>query len=149
MNFPSKRKKAIAFLNLVVAISVLVAVTLVTNTEFILPPFLATAATKYPDPDWRMYRSTAILLSYLLCGAIAVVFSAFGLHGILMATVASFVAFGVSVGLNVEHPPAILAAFLGVLERVGPLYIVHPVVTGVITIEGVNYLLTKYVEPKI
>ncbi|AHC52224.1 hypothetical protein SUSAZ_10185 [Sulfolobus acidocaldarius SUSAZ] len=149
MYFPSKQKKIVAILNLIISISALVAITVITNTEYILPPLLATAATKYPDPDWRMHRSIVILFSYVLCGIIGVVFSLFNLYGIVMATIASFIAFIISVSINVEHPPAILASFLGVLEKVNPLYIIHPIITGVIVIEGLNYLLTKYVEPKI
>ncbi|BBG23127.1 hypothetical protein IC006_0411 [Sulfuracidifex tepidarius] len=149
MQFPSKKKKAASVLNLVISISVLVAVTVTTKTEFILPPFLATAATKYPDPDWRMNRSVVILFSYVLCSVIGLAFSLLGLHGIIMASIASFISFSLCVLMNIEHPPAVLATFLGVLERVHLFYIVHPIITGVIIVEGVNYLLTKYVEPRL
>ncbi len=149
MYFPSKRKKIIAVLNLVISISILVTVTVLTKTEFILPPFLATAATKYPDPDWRMHRSIIIMVSYVICSAIGLAFSLLDLSGIVMATIASFVSFSICVVINVEHPPAVLATFLGVLERVKVLYIIHPIVTGVIIVEGIDYLLTKYVEPRI
>lgn len=149
MYFPSRKKKIIAILNLIISISILVSITVITNTEFILPPFLATAATKYPDPDWRMHRSIIILFSYIICGLVGLTFSLFYLHGIIMATIASFIAFIICVLINIEHPPAILATFLGVLERVNALYIIHPIITGVIIVEGINYLLTKYVEPMI
>jgi len=149
MYFPSKKKKLVAILNLIISISILVAITIITNTEFILPPFLATAATKYPDPDWRMHRSIIILFSYTICGLVGLIFSLFHLYGIIMATIASFIAFSICVLINIEHPPAILATLLGVLERVNVLYIIHPIITGVIIVEGINYLLTKYVEPRI
>ncbi len=148
MQFPSKRK-IVSLLNLVISISVLVAVTVLTNTEFILPPFLATAATKYPDPDWRRARSFVVLSSYIICSAVAIAFSLLGLQGIVVATIASFISFSVVTLLNIEHPPALLATFLGVLERVKVIYIIHPIITGVVIVEGVNYFLTKYVEPRI
>ncbi|TRM83464.1 HPP family protein, partial [Sulfolobus sp. A20-N-F6] len=34
-------------------------------------------------------------------------------------------------------------------EKVKLFYILHPVLTGVIVIEGVNYLLVRYLEPKL
>ncbi|ARM74785.1 HPP family protein [Acidianus manzaensis] len=149
MYFPSKKKKIISIINLIISISLLVAITVYTRTEFILPPFLATAATKYPDPEWRRYRSYNILISYLLSGAIAVIFCLFGLYGLTFGVLASFISFIIEVVVNIEHPPSILASLLGVLEKVNPLYLIHPILSGVIVVEGINYLLTKYVEPKI
>jgi len=145
----TNKKKIISILNLVISISLLVSVTVITHTEFILPPFLATAAIKYPDPDWRMYRSMPILISYLISAVIAVLFVLFSLQGLVFAILASFLSFIIEVIINIEHPPSILASLLGVLEKVSPLHIIHPVLTGVLIEEGVNYLLTKYVEPKL
>ncbi|MCI2413991.1 MAG: HPP family protein [Candidatus Aramenus sp.] len=149
MFLPSKKKKLLAVLNLMISISILVAITVETRTSFILPPFLATAATKYPDPDWRSCRTRIIFASYLLCGAIGVAFSYLGLYSVVMASLASSLAFALCVIINVEHPPAILATFIGVLERQKAFYLLHPVLSGVIVVEGVNYLLSKYLEPKL
>ncbi|MBP1357319.1 MAG: HPP family protein [Sulfolobus sp.] len=146
---PSKKKKFIAVLNLVVSISLLVVITVLTKTEFILPPFLATAATKYPDPDWRRFRSFSVIVSYLLSATIAVIFVFFSLTTLLFCVIASFLSFIIEVLINVEHPPSILASFLGVLQKVSSTYLIHPVLTGVIVVEGINYLLTKYVEPRL
>ena len=145
----TNKKKIVAILNLVISISLLTFITIITHTEFILPPFLATAATKYPDPDWRMHRSMPILISYLISAVVAVLFVLFSLYGLIFAVLASFISFIIEVAINIEHPPSILAALLGVLEKVSPLYIIHPVLTGVLIEEGVNYLLTRYVEPKL
>ncbi|BCU67922.1 HPP family protein [Sulfolobales archaeon HS-7] len=144
------RKKALAILNLIISISILLILTILTNTEFILPPFLATSATKYPDPDWRRTRSIVIVVSYVICAVVAVCFSLFStllnLNSLLIATLASFVSFTITSLLDFEHPPAILATFLGVIEKVKLLYVIHPVLTGVIVVEGCNYLLSKYLE---
>jgi len=145
----TNKKKIISILNLVISISLLVSLTVITHTEFILPPFLATAATEYPDPDWRMYRSMPILISYLISAVIAVLFVLFSFHGLVYAVLASFISFIIEVVVKIEHTPSLLATFLGVLEKVSPLYIIHPVLTGVLIEEGVNYLLTRYVEPKL
>ncbi len=139
----SKKKKISAILNLVISISILLILTIYTKTTFILPPFLATAATKYPDPDWRLHRSIVIIMAYLLSGAIAVIFVLVGLYGIIFAIIASFISYMLQILSNIEHPPSILATFLGVLERVNPLFILHPVLSGIIIVEGVNYLLSK------
>ncbi|WP_369611325.1 HPP family protein [Sulfurisphaera javensis] len=147
--FPSRKKKTIAILNLIISISLLFIVTVLTHTEYILPPFLATAATKYPDPDWREYRSFPIMISYLISSVIGVLFVLLSLTGLLMAMISAFVSFIIEVLINIEHPPSILASFLAVLEKVSPLFILHPVLTGVIIVEGVNYLLTRYIEPLI
>ena len=142
-------RKLTAVLTLVISIGILTAITIITNTEFILPPFLATAATKYPDPDWNRHRSLVILTSYLLSGAVGVAFSLLHLYGLILAVVASFASFIIMVIINIEHPPAVLATFLGILRRVGPTYLLHPIMTGVLIIEGINYLITRYVEPKL
>ena len=149
MKSPSKKKKVVSVINLVTSISILVVITSLTRTEFILPPFLATAATKYPDPDWRRPRSFSIIASYVICSLIGVAFSLFHLYGLVFASVAAFLSFTICVVIDIEHPPAILATFLGVLEKVGPLYILHPVLTGVVVIEGVNYIMSKYGEQKL
>ncbi|TRM76658.1 HPP family protein [Sulfolobus sp. E5] len=142
-------KKIVSVLNLIISISLLVLITIITRTEFILPPFIATASTKYADPDWKMNRNLTVLSSYLLCSVIAVLFSLFNLSSIVYATLASFLSFLVEVVLNIEHPPSLLVTFLGVLEKVKLFYILHPILTGVIVIEGVNYLLVRYLEPKL
>ncbi|MFP3065309.1 MAG: hypothetical protein RXR59_07220 [Sulfolobus sp.] len=64
----------------------------------------------------------------------------------MIAVLAAIIAFGIELLLDIEHPPSILAAFLGVLERVSPLYILHPVLAGVLIIEGVNFLLSKMIK---
>ncbi|MBB5253644.1 HPP family protein [Sulfurisphaera ohwakuensis] len=143
------KKKVISIVNLITSMSLLTFVTIITHTEFILPPFLATAATKYPDPDWRRIRFFNIVFSYLISSVIAVLFIYFNLTGLVMALLASFVSFIMEVIINIEHPPSILACFLGVLEKVKFIYILHPVLSGVIIEESVNYILTKYVEPKL
>jgi len=132
-----------------ISISLLASLTVITHIEFILPPFLATAATKYPDPDWRMHRSVPILISYLISAVIAVLFVLFSFHDLVFAVLASFISFIIEVAVNIEHTPSLLATFLGVLEKVSPLYVLHPVLTGVLIEEGINYLLTRYVEPKL
>ena len=144
-----KAKKVTAAINLITSISVLVFITVITKTTFILPPFLATAATKYPDPDWRRPRSFSVLISYMICATVGVIFSLLHLYGLVFATIASFISFIIMITIDVEHPPAVLATFLGVLEKVTPFYLLHPVLTGVIVVEGVNYLVTRYLEPRI
>ncbi|BFI75596.1 HPP family protein [Sulfurisphaera ohwakuensis] len=143
------KKKVISIVNLITSMSLLIFVTIITHTEFILPPFLATAATKYPDPDWRRIRFFNIVFSYLISSIIAVLFVYLDLTGLVMALLASFVSFITEVIINIEHPPSILACLLGVLEKVKFIYILHPVLSGVIIEESVNYILTKYVEPKL
>lgn len=71
------RFKLIAVLNLAVSSFLLVYITYLTHTEFILPPFLATATTKFPDPAWRFHRSVTIITSYVLAAIISVLFSSF------------------------------------------------------------------------
>lgn len=148
MKFPLLKKKITTLLNLVISITLLLEITLLTHTEFILPPFLATAATKYPDPDWKMNRSYSIIASYILSGTMAVIFVSFGLTNLVMAIIGSFVTFIIEILFNIEHPPSILSTFLGILEKVGPLYLLHPVLSGVVLIEGVNYLISKYLESR-
>ncbi|QIW22982.1 HPP family protein [Sulfolobus sp. S-194] len=143
------KKKVISIVNLITSMSLLTFVTIITHTEFILPPFLATAATKYPDPDWRRIRFFTIVFSYLISSVVAILFVYIGFTGLVMALLASFVSFITEVITNIEHPPSILACFLGVLEKVKIIYILHPVLSGVIIEESVNYILTKYVEPKL
>lgn len=110
---------------------------------------MATSATKYPDPDWRRWRSYPIIFSYILSGIIAVIFVTLGLKGLIIAILGSFIAFIIEVIINIEHPPSILATFLGILEKQKFIYLFHPILTEVIIIEGTNYLITKYIEPKL
>ncbi|MDT7876617.1 MAG: HPP family protein [Sulfolobaceae archaeon] len=141
----NKKPKLLAFLNLVISISIITIASIETHVTFILPPFLATASTKFPDPEWRFRRSIVIILSYLISAIIAVLFVFLG-SKIMIAVLAAIIAFGIELLLDIEHPPSILAAFLGVLERVSPLYILHPVLAGVLIIEGVNFLLSKMIK---
>ncbi len=149
MQFPSKKKRIASIINLVVSISLLLIITVLTRTEFILPPFIATAATKYPDPDWRRPRSFNVILSYLVCGAIGECLSLLGLYTLTFAVIAVFLAFAISVLIQIEHPPALLATFLGVIDKAGVIYLLHPILSGVVIIEGVNFLVTRYIEPSL
>ncbi|NON62817.1 HPP family protein [Acidianus sp. DSM 29099] len=138
-----------ALLNLIISILFLTWITIITKTAFILPPFLATAATKYPDPDWRLHRSIIILTSYIVSATIGIIFSFFGLAGIFFAVVGSILSFLIQISFDIEHPPSILATFLGVLEKVKFFFLIHPIISGVIIIETVNYLFTRFLEPKL
>jgi len=85
-----------------------------------------------------------VITSYLLSATVGVVFVLLHLdQGILMAVLASTLAYGIELILNIEHPPSVLATFLGILERASPTYILHPVLAGIVVIEGVNYLLSR------
>ncbi len=138
----AKKYKVFAFINLVISISIVTILSVETHVEFILPPFLATAGTKLPDPAWRLQRSLVVIFSYILSATIAVIFVFIG-SGIFIAVFASMISYGIELLLNIEHPPSILATFLGVLEKVSPLYILHPVLAGIITIEGINFMISK------
>ena len=142
----AKKYKVFAFLNLVIAISIVTILSVETHVAFILPPFLATAATKLPDPAWKFQRSLVIISSYLLSAVIAVTFVALIGSGIFIAVIASIISYGIELILNIEHPPSILATFLGVLEKVSPFYVLHPVFAGVVTIEGINFALSKLMK---
>lgn len=145
--FRINKKKIASLLNLVISISILVVITVITHTEFVLPPFLATATTKYPDPDWRKSRSYNVIVSYLLAGTVAVIFSLINLTGITMGVIGAFIAFALEIIINIEHPPSILATFLGILQKVNPFYLLHPILSGILVVEAVNYLMTRYLEP--
>jgi len=141
---PVGKHKLLAFLNLMVSTTLVALITVETHVAFILPPFIATAATKIPDPAWRLHRSIVVITSYLLSATVGVVFVLLHLdQGILMAVLASTLAYGIELILNIEHPPSVLATFLGILERASPTYILHPVLAGIAVIEGVNYLLSR------
>jgi len=140
-----RKYKLFAFLNLGISITIVTFASIETHVAFILPPFLATAATKLPDPAWKFQRSLVIISSYLLSASIGVIFVLLG-SGIFIAVLASIIAYGIELILNIEHPPSILATFLGVLERVSPIYILHPVLVGVLTIKGINYLISRMMK---
>ncbi|PVU75278.1 HPP family protein [Acidianus hospitalis] len=140
-----RKYKLFAFLNLAISITIVTFASIETHVTFILPPFLATAATKLPDPAWKFQRSLVIISSYLLSASIGIIFVLLG-SGIFIAVLASIIAYGIELILNIEHPPSILATFLGVLERVSPIYILHPVLVGVLTIEGINYVISRIMK---
>ncbi|MFP3164104.1 MAG: HPP family protein [Acidianus hospitalis] len=137
--------KLFAFLNLAISITIVTFASIETHVAFILPPFLATAATKLPDPAWKFQRSLVIISSYLLSASIGIIFVLLG-SGIFISVLASIIAYGIELILNIEHPPSILATFLGVLKRVSPIYILHPVLVGVLTIEGINYVISRIMK---
>ncbi|BBD72170.1 HPP family protein [Sulfodiicoccus acidiphilus] len=138
-----ERTKLVSGVNLVVTLAALVALTVETRTTFILPPFIATAATKFEDPQWRFNRTISVVSSYVLSGVLAVVTVAIGGRGILWASVVTAVAWILMILADLEHSPALLAAFLGVLERVGPLYVLHPVLVGCLLEESIHFVTTK------
>lgn len=140
-----RKYKLFAFLNLSISITVITIASVDTHVAFILPPFLATAATKLPDPAWKFQRSLVVISSYLLSATIGIIFALFS-SSIFIAVLASIIAYGIELILNIEHPPSILATFLGVLERVSPIYILHPVLVGVLTIEGINYVISRIMK---
>ncbi|WP_373468712.1 HPP family protein [Acidianus infernus] len=137
-----RKYKLFAFLNLSISITVITIASVNTHVTFILPPFLATAATKLPDPAWKFQRSLVVISSYLLSATIGIIFALFS-SSIFIAVLASIIAYGIELILNIEHPPSI---FLGVLERVSPIYILHPVLVGVLTIEGINYVISRIMK---
>jgi hypothetical protein len=65
--------KLFAFLNLAISITIVTFASIETHVAFILPPFLATAATKLPDPAWKFQIS-----SYLLSASIGIIFVLLG-----------------------------------------------------------------------
>ncbi|MCY0882387.1 MAG: HPP family protein [Acidianus infernus] len=140
-----RKYKLFAFLNLSISITVITIASVNTHVTFILPPFLATAATKLPDPAWKFQRSLVVISSYLLSATIGIIFALFS-SSIFIAVLASIIAYGIELILNIEHPPSILATFLGVLERVSPIYILRPVLVGVLTIEGINYVISRIMK---
>ncbi|MUM65761.1 HPP family protein [Acidianus infernus] len=140
-----RKYKLFAFLNLSISVTVITIASVDTHVAFILPPFLATAATKLPDPAWKFQRSLVVISSYLLSATIGIIFALFS-SSIFIAVLASIIAYGIELILNIEHPPSILATFLGVLERVSPIYILHPVLVGVLTIEGINYVISRIMK---
>lgn len=140
-----RKYKLFAFLNLSISTIVVTIASVETHVAFILPPFLATAATKLPDPAWKFQRSLVVISSYLLSATLGVIFVFLG-SSIFIAVLASIIAYGIELLLDIEHPPSILATFLGVLERVSPIYILHPVLVGVLTIEGINYVISRIMK---
>ncbi|QGR19737.1 HPP family protein [Stygiolobus azoricus] len=140
-----RKYKLFAFLNLSISILVITIASVETHVSFILPPFLATAATKLPDPAWKFQRSLVVISSYLLSASVGVIFVPLG-SSIFIAVLASIIAYGIELLLDIEHPLSILATFLGVLERVSPIYILHPVIVGVLTIEGINYMISRIMK---
>ncbi|AEE94688.1 conserved hypothetical protein [Acidianus hospitalis W1] len=140
-----RKYKLFAFLNLAISITIVTFASIETHIAFILPPFLATSATKLPDLAWKFQRSLVIVSSYLLSASIGIIFVLLG-SGIFIAVLASIIAYDIELILNIEHPPSILATFLGVLKRVSPIYILHPVLVGVLTIEGINYVISRIMK---
>lgn len=69
-----RKYKLFAFLNLSISITVITIASVDTHVAFILPPFLATAATKLPDPAWKFQRSLVVISSYLLSATIGLCF---------------------------------------------------------------------------
>ena len=116
-----------------------------TRTTFVLPPLLATAATKYGDPEWRFRRSISVFVSYIISAIIAIMFTGLGLVSMSFALLGSLVSLSITSLLSVEHPPSILATFLGIMERASPIYILHPVATGIAIVELTNYGATKLI----
>jgi hypothetical protein len=139
------RSRLRAILTLGLSVLFLFLITFITRTTFVLPPLLATAATKYRDPEWRFSRSISVIVAYTVSGAIAVGLVELGASGTGLALLGSLTSFIIISALGVDHPPSILATFLGILERAGPLYIVHPVLTGAVIVETINYGITKVI----
>ena len=138
--FNFSKIKFVSLIELITSISILLLISVLLHEEYILPPFLATASTKYADKDWKINKQTTIVFSYLFAGIVAVIFSLF-VYGIFYATIASFVCYLIELVLNIKHPPSLLVTFIGVLDHVKFTYIIKPVLIGIFIIEGISYIL--------
>jgi hypothetical protein len=47
---------------------------------------------------------------------------------------------------NIEHSPSLLATFLGVISKVDVIYIIHPVLIGILLEEFINFVITKSLD---
>jgi len=139
-------KKRLALLNASITLFILFIFTILNAYRIYTPPFIATAATKYPDPDWRFNRSLSIVSSYITAAIIAVIFSFIGLTNLLFAIIASLITLTIELIGNIEHPPSLLTTFLGVISKVDVIYIIHPVLIGILLEEFINFVITKSLD---